>query len=233
MKRFWDRAAVAETAEGFAVQLDGKPVRLPGGGSLAVATSPLAEALAEEWQGAGTGKGGTLSWDELPLTRLVGTALERIAPDPDATIAALAAYGGTDLLCYRVEEPLLAAKQAKLWQPWLDWAARELGASLAVTEGLMPVRQPTASLIALERAVAAHPPLVLAALGVLVPALGSLVLGLAVVRGALPVVEAHRLAVLDETHQEEQWGLDWEAEERRARVAEDLAVAARLAGLAG
>lgn len=232
MKRFWDRAAVAETAEGFAVLLDGKPVRLPGGGSLAVATAPLAEALAEEWQGAGTAKGGTLSWDELPLTRLAGTAIERIAPDPDATAIALAAYGETDLLCYRAAEPALAEKQARLWQPWLDWAARELQAPLAVTEGLMPVRQPTASLAALAGAVAVHPPLALAALGVLVPALGSLVLGLAVARGALPVAEAHRLAVLDELHQEEQWGLDWEAEERRARVAEDLAVAARLAELA-
>jgi chaperone required for assembly of F1-ATPase len=75
-------------------------------------------------------------------------------------------------------------------------------------------------------------PVGLSALGVLVPALGSLVLGLAVQRGALTSQEAHRLAITDELYQEELWGLDWEAEERRHKVAADLAVAARLAALA-
>lgn len=232
MKRFWDFAAVAETQHGFAVQLDGKPVRLPGGGSLAVEAGPLAEALAAEWQQAGGEKGGELTWDDVPMTRLVGTALERIAPDPEPTVAAIANYAGTDLLCYRAAEPDLALKQARLWQPWLDWAACELAAPLAVTEGLMPIRQPTASLLAIERAIAAQPPIILSALGVLVPGLSSAVLGLAVVNAALPIDEAHRLAILDELHQEEFWGLEWEAEQRRERVAADLAMAARMAALA-
>lgn len=233
MKRFWDHAAIAPTPGGFTVWLDGRPLRLPGGGTLDVPDVPLAEALAAEWQQAGSAKGGELTWDALPLTRLVSTARERIAPDPAPTVQAIAAYGATDLLCYRATERALADKQAAEWQPWLDWAARQHGAQLAVTEGLMPVAQPGAALAALTSAVARHPPLRLAALGVLVPALGSLVLGLAVAQGALAAEGAHRLAILDELHQEIDWGLDWEAEERRARIAEDLAVAARLAALAG
>ncbi|MFL1460865.1 ATP12 family protein [Roseococcus sp. DSY-14] len=231
MKRFWTGVAVSEEGGAFAVRLDGRPVRLPGGGTLSVAARPLAEALAAEWDAAG--RQGEMRWDEVPLTRLVGTAAERIAPDPAPTVAALARYGETDLLCYRAEEGELAAAQAREWTPWLGWARDSLGAGLAVTEGLMPAPQPPAALAALERAVAAHPPLGLAALGVLVPALGSLVLGLAVTRAGLDPAEAHRLSLLDELHQEARWGLDWEAEERRARVAADLAVAARLAALAG
>ncbi|WP_207538353.1 ATP12 family chaperone protein [Sabulicella rubraurantiaca] len=232
MKRFWDEAGVVAENGRFAIRLDGRPVRLPGGGTLSVEQAPLAEALAAEWQAAGGGKGGEMRWDDVPLTRLVGTAAERIAPDPAPTVAAIARYGETDLLCYRADDPALAARQAKAWQPWLDWSRDTLGAELAVTEGIMPMRQPSAALRALEAAVAAHPPVPLAALGVLVPALGSLVLGLAVTRGGLTPEEAHRLAVLDELFQEERWGLDWEAEERRTRVGADIALAARLAALA-
>ena len=232
MKRFWDAARVEQEGEGFAVRLDGRPVRLPGGGALAVASAPLAEALAAEWQDAGGAKGGAMRWEDVPLTRLVGTAAERIAPDPAATAAAIAAYGGTDLLCYRAEDPALAAAQAAEWDPWLDWAADALGARLAVTAGIIHVTQPSAALRALEAAVGAESPLGLAALGVLVPSLGSLVLGLAVARGALEPAAAHHLSILDERHQEARWGLDWEAEERRARVGQEVATAARLAALA-
>lgn len=232
MKRFWDQATAMPTADGFAVHLDGRPVRLPGGGTLAVQTRPLAEALAAEWQAAGGTKDGTMSWEDVPLSRLIGTAAERIAPAPEATMLAIAKYGETDLLCYRADDPILAARQQAQWQPWLDWSAEALGARLVATEGIMPVVQSPAALAALARAVARLDSLRLSALGVLVPSLGSLVLGLAVQRGALAVEEAHRLSILDELFQEEQWGLDWMAEERREKVAADLRLAMRLLELA-
>ncbi|MCU0887255.1 MAG: chaperone, ATP12 [Rubritepida sp.] len=232
MKRFWDEAAVVPEGARFAVALDGRPVRLPGGAPLQVDSAPLAEALAAEWRVAGGAKGGRMGWEDVPLTRLVGTAAERVAAAPAASVAALARYAETDLLCYRAEDAALARRQAEAWQPWLDWAARRLDAPLRVTSGLMPVAQPPAALSALHAALAAETPLRLAALGVLVPGLGSLVLGLAVRHGELAVEEAHRLAILDELFQEGFWGLDAEAAARRAQVAEDLSVAARLLALA-
>lgn len=232
MKRFWDDAAVAELPDGFGVVLDGRPLHLPGGGGLRVARRALAEALAEEWGRAGGARGGEAGLEELPLTRLVGTAQDRIAPDPEPTVSAIAAYGESDLLCYRAGERALAEKQARAWQPQLDWAARELDALLRVTTGLMPVPQEADALAALRRAVAAHTPLELAALGVAVPALGSLVLGLALSRGRIDAAEAHRLATLDETHQEAFWGTDAEAVARRERMAADIALSERLLRLA-
>ena len=154
MKRFWDEAVCVEEGGGFAVHLDGRPMRLPGGGSLRVATRELGEALAAEWQAAGGAKGGEMSWEDVPLTRLAGTAAERIAPAPEATVAAIAKYAETDLLCYRAEDPALAERQAALWDPWIDWAARELGVELAVTHGIMPVGQSSEAMAAAHRAVA-------------------------------------------------------------------------------
>ena len=235
MKRFWNVATCVaiheDGGEGFAIHLDDKPVRLPTGAALRVATRELGEALAAEWQAAGGAPGGEMSWEDVPLTRLTGTAAERIAPDPAATIAAIAKYAETDLLCYRAEDEDLAERQDVAWQPWLDWAAARFGAELRVTRGIMPVRQSDAALAALHVAVAGLSPVALSALGVLVPALGSCVLGLAVMHGQLEAAAAHRLAVLDELFQEERWGLDWEAEERREKVAADLTLAARLAAL--
>lgn len=232
MKRFWDKAEVADSEGRFAVLLDGRPVRLPGGTPVRVDSRGLADAIAAEWDAAGGAKGGEFRPDDIPLTRLVGTAQERIAPDPAATVAALAKYAETDLLCYRADDRRLAERQAAAWDPVLDWAALALDAPLRVTEGVMPVAQAPQSLSALSRALAAHPPVALAALGVAIPALGSLVLGLALAEGRLAPEEAHRLAILDELFQEELWGLDAEAEARRIRVAADIALSARLIALA-
>jgi chaperone required for assembly of F1-ATPase len=232
LKRFWDQASVAQDHEGHAILLDGKPMHLPGGTVLKVAPAPLARAIAQEWQAAGSAKGGEMSFADTPLTRLAGTAQERLARDPDPTIVALARYGETDLLCYRAEHPPeLVRRQTERWQPWLDWAARAHDAPLRVAAGVVPIRQPPDSLVALRRAVAALDLHGLAALGIAVPALGSLVLGLALAEQRLPAQEAHELGALDELFQESQWGVDQEAQRRRAAIAADVALAARYIAL--
>ncbi len=112
-------------------------MHLPGGGVLRVVAEPLAHAIAEEWQAAGGGKGGEMSFADTPLTRLAGTAQQRIAPDPGPTIDAIARYAESDLLCYRAEAPeALVRRQARAWQPWLDWAALTYDAPLRVSTGV-------------------------------------------------------------------------------------------------
>ena len=67
----------------------------------------------------------------------------------------------------------------------------------------------------------------LAALGVAVPALGSLVPGLALAEGRLEAATAHSLGCLDELFQAEAWGEDAEAAARRRAIADDIGLAAR------
>lgn len=233
MKRFWDRAEPVERTGGWGVALDGRALRLPSGATLAVPTFALAAALAEEWQEAGGAKGAEVSLASLGLTRVIATAIDQIAPAPEPTVEALAAYGATDLLCYRAEfPPALAERQAERWQPLLDWAALALDAPLVVTVGVVPVDQPPAALAALRGALARRTPVALAALGVAVPALGSLVLGLAMAEGRIGPDEAHALAALDEAFQAEEWGEDAEAAARLAAVAADVRLAARVLALA-
>ncbi|MFO0188575.1 MAG: ATP12 family protein, partial [Alphaproteobacteria bacterium] len=156
---------------------------------------------------------------------------ERIAPDPKPMVEGLAKYGETDLLCYRAVDHRLATRQAEAWNPLLEWAALALGAPLSITQGLMPMPQAPESLAALQAAVARHDAAGLAALGVAVPALGSLVLGLALSLGRLDAEEAHRLAIVDEVFQEEFWGSDAETAARRAERLDDVKLAARFIAL--
>jgi chaperone required for assembly of F1-ATPase len=110
-------------------------------------------------------------------------------------------------------------------------AALALDAPLRVTQGLMPVAQAPESMAALQAAVARHNAAGLAALGVAVPALGSLVLSLALSLGRLDAEEAHRLAVIDEVFQEEFWGSDPETEARRQGRLDDVKLAQRFIAL--
>lgn len=233
MKRFWHQAAAIRGADNlFDIMLDGRPVRLPEGGQLRVPQQALAQALAEEWQQAGGSFGANFTPAELPLTGLAGAAITRIAQNREATIAPIAAYGASDSLCYRADAPeTLVIRQHHAWQPWLDWAARAHGAQLRTTQGVMPVDQPPEALAALRAAVAAHCNFGLAALGALVPALGSLVLGLAVSANALPAAEAHGLTLIDELHQESLWGEDAEAVKRRRAIAAELGSVAQFLAL--
>jgi len=232
MKRFWTDVAIGRSAGGYGVELDAKPIRLPGGAVLAIPQRGLAEAIADEWRQAAPSIGDLVRPDDLPLTRLAGTAIERIAPDAGSVIPILLDYARADLLCYRVCEPeTLRDAQALYWQPWLDWAAREVNIHLNSTTKLIAIDQPEASIEAARTILEDFDTWSLAALGVLIPALGSLVLGLAVVRGELDPEAAHELANLEARFQAEAWGQDKEAQARLDQIAKDIATAARFATL--
>lgn len=221
-KRFYTHAGTAPGEGGVVVQLDGRPVKTPSGNVLALPTADLAEAVAAEWEAQ---KDAVLP-ATMPLTQLAVTALDRIAANRDAVVAALAAYGGSDLLCYRADGPAdLVRRQTDAWQPLLDWAADAYGARLRVTTGVLPVDQSEAALSALRARVAALDDFQLAVLGLVTPAAGSLVLGLALLAGRLDAAGVSAAAFVDETYQAERWGDDDEALARRRAVEADIAAA--------
>ncbi len=233
-RRFWRQVETVPDGDGFLVALDGKPVRLGPAGPLRVVRQALADAIAEEWSQAGGGAtGGSYSPDALGLTRLAGTLQGRVAIDRPAFIDTLLEFLHGETLCYRADRPAaLAERQQAGWQPWLDWARTHLGVALAVGEGVMPRPQPADAVAAMRAALERQDDAALTALGVLTPLGGSLVLGLAVVDGALEAAAAHRLALLDETFQAEQWGTDAQAAARRDAMLRDFVEAERFVALA-
>ena len=129
---------------------------------------------------------------------------------------------------------LTVADQARAWDPVLDWARDTFGARLILSEGVMHVSQPEASVAALRRAVfAVENPYRLAALHTLTTLTGSLLIALAVLHGRLTPEEAWAAAHVDETYQAAVWGRDAEAEERLAKRRAEFEAAATVAALAG
>lgn len=224
MKRFYKTVAVVGEDSGFTVQLDGRPIRTPEKAPLRLPTAALAEAIAEEWRG----QGEMIVPLSMSLTRLTNTGIDRVAPQRAKAVEDVAGYGTSEFLCYRAAEPPeLVARETAAWQPWLDWAASELGAQMQVTTGIVHVAQDPAALTALRIAVARASDLELAALGAAVQALGSLVLGLALWHGAIAADAAVDAALLDETFQAEKWGEDREAVQRWKALREEVRTAGR------
>jgi chaperone required for assembly of F1-ATPase len=227
--RFYHRAGLAEAEGGFAVTLDGREVKTPARRPLVLPTQALAEAVATEWEA----QEKDVRPETMPLTRLANTALDRMRTERAGIVAAIAAYGGSDLLCYIATSPReLRERQEALWHPWRAWAEKRYDVTLTAGEGLMPLRQPPETLAALERTVAACDEWVLTALSEAVPLTGSLVLGLALIEGALDEAKAWRLSRLDEDHQAALWGRDREAEARNEAQRAALSDTMRFLGLA-
>lgn len=225
MKRFYKEAASAPVEGGFGVRLDGKAVKTPAGRTLAVPSAALAAAVAEEW----AAQGETIAPSAMPLMQFVATALDRMPLTRGQVQGYLAGFGASDMLCYRADSPVdLVGLQSVSWQPWLDWAARELDAPLAITAGIVPIVQEETSLAALRRRVEGYDDWGLTALQSLAPCLGSLVLALAVLEGKIAAEEAFDLSRLEERFQNERWGQDHEAKVRSDGLRQEVLAAARL-----
>ncbi len=219
MKRFYKVANVSEFDDGFAVVLDGRPMRTPAGAPLTLSARAAAQLLAAEWDR----QGETVDMRAMPLTRLVNVAIDRTPDAREGVAAEIARHGETDLLCHLAGTPAeLAARQAALWTPLRDWAAETLGAPLVPVRGVLAAAQPQDSLERLRTLALALDNVRLTALAHATALLGSAVLGFALQRERLTADEAFALSMLDADWQAEQWGRDAEAETKAAALRSEL-----------
>ncbi len=225
MKRFYKEAGIAKSNDAFQIQLDGRPIKTQSKVTLEVPSSSLAELIAEEWNV----QGEEVDASTMPMMTLSNTTIDRVVPSQAEIADMLGEYGGNDLLCYRAEDTQaeLLKKQHEKWQPWLDWAMKELDAPLKVTSGIIHLKQDDAAVKPLKKAAHQTTAFELTALHEFTTMSGSLVLGLAVLRDALSAEEALKLGLLDELHQAELWGEDYEAQDRRDGLIRDMQNAER------
>ncbi len=209
-RRFWTDVAVVEQDGAFRIDLDTRSVRTPQKAMLAVPTRAFAEAIADEWRA----QDKTVDPASMPMTRAANSAIDKIGAQRAEVIEMLAAYGGSDLLCYRADSPqTLIDRQQAGWTPWLDWAADRYGARLHVTSGIVPIAQHPDDLARLAAPLTEMTDFQIVAIHDLITISGSLVLGLAVSTGDLAPETAWDLARIDEEWQIEQWGRDEEADQ--------------------
>ncbi|MEM9319839.1 MAG: ATP12 family protein [Pseudomonadota bacterium] len=210
-KRFWTNAEMRRVAEGYGLYLDGRAVKTPGRRVLIMPSEAMASAAVAEW----AAQNELIDPNTMPVTKSANSALDQTGPQRAAVIEMLASYAETDLLCHRATQPAsLVARQMAAWDPWLAWAEDQLCAALRPTHGIIALDQPPESLARLRAAVAAFGDFGLTGLYDLIQISGSLVLGLAVAKKALPAEQGWLISRIDEDHQISQWGADSEAEAR-------------------
>jgi chaperone required for assembly of F1-ATPase len=212
-KRFYDKAAVLERDGLFHVALDGRTARTPARNPLAVASQPVAEAVATEWQA----QADRIDPARMPLTRLVNSALDGVADQHEAVRAEIVRYAGSDALCYRAGEPeALVALQNEIWEPIRRDVEARIGARFLLAQGIVFAQQPAQTLAAVARHVADIPaPVALAGAHNVMTLTGSAILMLALAFGLRDADAVWTAAHLDEDYQIGIWGQDEDAAERR------------------
>ena len=219
MKRFYKDVTVRNSETGYQICLDNRPVRSPAKVVVEVPSLVLAEAVQAEWQAVED----EIQPEDMPLYSMAVTVTDRVTPQRQALADELAGYIHDDVLRYRSGDDLdLAARQTKMWDPWLGWAEQACGLRLPATAGLMPVSADDAA----ERIVKDRlQPLADPHFGCLyrVATLsGSVVLGLAFQGRQLGADDVFETAFLDELYQNSLWGTDEEAAHRQATIRSEL-----------
>jgi len=210
LKRFWKNVDVTEGEGGYSVTLDGRTVKTPAKQPLMLPSRALADAIAAEWEA----QTEQVNPQTMPATRGANAAIDKVAVQHAEVADMLAAYGDSDLLCYRAESPeSLIQRQADAWDPLLDWAETQFGGRLAVNSGIMHSAQDPILLATMTKSVHDMTAFELAAFHDLVSLSGSLVIGFAAARDHAPAEALWDISRIDEDWQAEQWGIDEEAAE--------------------
>lgn len=208
-KRFWTNVTVVQDDAGFAVELDDRRVKTPAKAPFVVPTRGLADAVAAEWEA----QEGQVDPTVMPFTRSANAAIDKVRHQHAEVADMMAAYGDSDLLCYRATDPEeLVKRQADQWNPALNWAAEVLYTPLAVHTGVIHKAQSPEILGRFSDRIHAMSEFQLAGFHDLVSLSGSLVLAFAVAHDWRDPDVIWTISRLDELWQAEQWGPDEEAE---------------------
>lgn len=227
-KRFWKSVTLEEGEAGYQILLDGRPAKTPGRSALASPTKAIAERMKAEWDAVGE----RLDPAELPMTKLINVALDAVEGNRESILDDIAAYAGSDLVCYRAERPEgLVERQSTVWDPYVQRLSTHHDIEMKLATGIIHVEQERETLAALRaladrRAVDAQ---ALVALHLATTLLGSAILALALAEpgGCDGRAQAIWLAsYVDEDWNRDQCGEDEEATALRAKRWRDFDAAA-------
>ena len=217
-KRFYAKVDVQSIDGGFAVRLDGRVPKSPTGAPLALPTEALAAQVAAEWDA----QVKDIDVASMPLTRLAWSALALDGASREAAVERMASFAGSDLLCYFADGPrTLVERQERRWGAVINWAEGALAINFHRTQGIIHKPQPRATLDRVAELAASEDAFGLTGLVAAAGLFGSAILAFALRRRELTADAAFDLSRLDETFQEERWGVDAEAAARADAMAKE------------
>jgi chaperone required for assembly of F1-ATPase len=204
MKRVYKLSSHIKNEDGYSIQLDGKVIKTSSGQQLTSPNKILADAIVAEW----ATQGDTVAPDTMPMTQILTTAIDRMR-DRDAITKAILKYLDTDLLCYRVKEPVeIFKRQKEIWDKWLTWFDEQFESPLEVTFGIEALKQDEDTHKQIWNYLESLDDYYFTVLQVVTSLTGSIVLGLAFVAGDASPEDVYDAAELEEIYHSEIAGED-------------------------
>ncbi len=214
-RKFYKAAAAMEHPDGFAVALDGRVLRAPGGGVFITPTRALAAACAAEWDA----QGESIAPITMPLTRLCNVAIERTPHTHGAVAGHVGSYAETDLVSHRAQAPAsLVARQAGAWDPLIAWMDATYAVRLPVVTGIAPAPVEERMRRRVEEVADGLDDFRLTGLAHTAGLAGSAAIAFALMHNRLDARTAFDAACLDDLFGLETWGEDELARERLANI---------------
>lgn len=221
-RRTWKKTFVKETGSSFEIFLDDKALITPEKNKLLLPTRRLAVKIREEWEQ----QVDLINLSQMPNTRLVNSAIDKVKINFDEVVSDLLNYGDTDLLCYRTQAPeSLVARQNKFWDPILLWAKNELSIDLKTTCGITYKAQDPSQIVRIAEEINSYDSFELTGFYDLVTISGSILVALSLYHEKLLPNQALDISFLDEDWQREKWGYDKESTLNRSNKLKDLKIA--------
>ena len=225
-KRFYKSVSVTGD---YGIALDGRVVKTPLKSPLRLPTQELAEAVAAEW----AAQGEKIAPSTMLFTKLANTAIDRVAMDRSRIVNEILEYAGSDLVCYRANEPeALVRRQRQHWDPVIDWARTAIDAPIETQTGIVHRLQPAAAIAAIEQALSERSDFEISAFYTIMAITGSGLIALMLAHGAVTPEAGWLAAHIDEDFQIETWGHDAEAAARRIRRHTEYLACCRFMALA-
>ena len=226
MKRVYKLASYTKTEDGFVIQLDGKAMKTPLAQPLAAPNRAVADVIVKEW----SEQKDDILPDTMPVTQFLTTAIDGTR-ERAAITKTLLKYLDTDLLCYRVKEPLeLAKRQKEVWDRWLGWFDEHFESPLEVTFKLDALNQDSDTHKQIWNYLEALDEYYFSVLQVVTSLSGSIVLGLAFLEHEAGPEDVFNAAELEEIYHAEiageaVHGADPVQERRQKHMKRELAAA--------
>lgn len=147
---------------------------------------------------------------------------KEIAKNREEVINRLVQFSLTDMLLFWGQNKELVKRQEEIWGPILQWASYEVNTKFIKTQSLDVPSQEENSAERLKMFMESLSDKELAGFYVAALNMKSVLLAAALIKGRINAKQAFDAAYLEELWQAESWGVEEEAEKRRAEVRQEL-----------
>lgn len=224
MKRFYKIVTSVHGDDGWAIHLDGKPVKTASGRVLCAPSEPVAAGIVAEW----ATQVANIDPETMPLTQILSTAIDHVQHHRATIADNMLNYLDTDLLLYRTTLPeILAERQCAAWDPWVRWFEARAGVTLKTTTDLQALEQDPMAHDYAAKVVHAMDLWTFNAAQIVTSISGSVILALAFVAGDAADEDVFNAAQVEEIYKgelynEPLYGADPNIEKARASLRRDL-----------